>query len=45
MNPDEQHAKDWEHVKQYNEEMYEATNEKKHLVRIQSCERLLATIK
>jgi hypothetical protein len=45
MNPDEQHAEDWEHVKKYNEDMLSSTGDRKYEHRIKACERLLATIK
>jgi|TARA_B110000438_G_scaffold295793_1_gene339383 hypothetical protein len=45
MNPDKQHAEDWAHVKQYNENMFNVTGDHKYQVRIDACDRLLATIK
>lgn len=45
MNPDEQHAEDWAHVKLYNEDMFNVTGDRKYEHRIKACERLLATIK
>jgi hypothetical protein len=45
MNPDEQHVKDWNNVKKYNENMLKSTGNIIHEVRIKACDRLLATIK
>ena len=45
MNPDEQHAEDWNKVKEYNENMLKSTGDKIHEIRVKACERLLATIK
>jgi|TARA_B110000438_G_scaffold288518_1_gene322080 hypothetical protein len=45
MNVDEQHAADWANVKQYNEDMLNVTGNHKYKVRIDACDRLLATIK
>ena len=45
MDTDEQHAADWAHVKQYNEDMFNVTGDHKYEVRIAACDRLLATVK
>tara|TARA_R110000765_G_scaffold163824_1_gene268796 strand:- start:706 stop:843 length:138 start_codon:yes stop_codon:yes gene_type:complete len=45
MDVDKQHAEDWAHVKQYNEDMFNVTGDNKYEVRIAACDRLLATIK
>ena len=45
MDTDEQHAADWTHVKQYNEDMFNVTGDMKYQHRINACDRLLATIK
>ena len=45
MNPDKQHAEDWANVKKYNEEMLQSTGDRKYKIRIDACDRLLATIK
>ena len=38
-------SKDWANVKKYNEEMLKSTGERKYEIRIDACDRLLATIK
>jgi hypothetical protein len=45
MNPDEQHVEDWINVKKYNEKMLQSTGDRKYKIRIDACDRLLATIK
>tara|TARA_B110000196_G_scaffold79421_1_gene68177 strand:+ start:360 stop:497 length:138 start_codon:yes stop_codon:yes gene_type:complete len=45
MNTDEQHAIDWANTKKYNEEMLKATGKRKYEIRINACDRMLATIK
>jgi hypothetical protein len=45
MNSDKQHAIDWANTKRYNEEMLKATGERKYEIRINACDRMLATIK
>jgi hypothetical protein len=45
MDIDKQHAEDWSNVKKYNEDMLNVTGDHQYQVRIDACDRLLATIK